>query len=139
MTLPDPITATVALLLASTKITDLVGQRVYGAELPKEAASSMPQAVIVVRPAPGGIPRRGCMPLGDTHYDMWCYGEYPSEAGAVRLAVYDVLKNMVRTLQSGSLLYNYIPVSSPIYLRDLDTDSPFFMQTFQLTAAECPV
>lgn len=139
MTLPDPIAATVALLLATTEVTDLVVGRVYGAELDKKATASMPQSAVVVRPVAGGIPRRGCLPLGDTHYDLWCYGADPAKAGAVRLAVYNTLKNLARTLQSGSLLYSYIPASSPFFIRDPDTDSPVFIQTFQLTAAECPV
>ena len=137
---PDPIAALVALLLADVgDLQALVGTRVYGYELDVPETKSQARAAVVIQPAPGPANAKGCMRLGTINIDVFCYGANPTEAGIVRLAVYEIFKFTIRQVFAETLLQSIVALTSGTYMRDKDTNWPLMMQSFSVLANEAPV
>lgn len=135
----DGLKAIIDILKADAGITTLVGTRVFGVELPQAEAASMPRKAIVVKPSGGGT-----FPVGSRDYvehsamriDVFSYGETPFEAGRVRREVYDVLKQLRRTVINSTLVHWVNSAGGLIHLRDVDTDWPVVFESHEVFFAE---
>lgn len=137
MTNPDPIAALVALTAANSDVSDLVGAKVFGGELPEDETDNMPQKCVVITPA-GGLQVIGTSYLdtGDLRVDTLCYGGTPYEAGLVWWVVHRVLKKISHEIAASTLIHWARPAGGPRRLRDPDADWPFQLATFQVLAFE---
>ena len=97
MTIPDPITLIVALLLDDTAVSDIADTRVFAGGLPqdKEIRAAMPQATVVVSPS-GGPGRKGRVRYRRNRVDTCCYGATLHEAWTLHLAVREALEMALR-------------------------------------------
>ena len=140
MSMPNPIAALVAMLLADTGDLDaLVGERVYGYELDIDETDNQARAAVVIQPAPGGASPQGCMRLGVTNVDIFCYGADPLNADTVRLAVLEILKFTLRVVFAETLIHSMTPRTTPMYMRDKNTNWPLVMQSYSIMASETVV
>ena len=140
--IPDPIAGLVRLALDDEALNDLVDGRVFGAELPKSEEAVMPRKCVVIRNAGGGTfgtGSRDFIQASHVRFDAQCYGETPMEAAKVRLATYDIFKNMARKVKQEVLIHSINPSSGPLPLRDPDTDWPLEVQTFLALVSEVQV
>ncbi len=136
MSIPDPLEAVRVFLAANAGVSAQVGTRVYGTELDDSETVNMPRKAIVVKPTGGAGFGTGYMPLGTNNIDVWCFGGGPYEAGEVRLAVYEALKELNRQIANNTLLHWARESGGAVSFRDPDTDWPVQLQTFQVLAAE---
>lgn len=135
----DPTKAVVDILKANSAITTLVSTRVFGIELPQAEAASMPRKAIVIQPSGGGA-----FPVGSNdfvehstlRFDAFCYGETSFEAEKVRREVYDVLKQLRRTVINTVLVHWINPAGGLLSLRDSATDWPVMFQSHEMFFAE---
>ena len=131
----DHVTAVQEYLKADSDITALVGTRVFGIELPESETDNMPRKAIVIKQS-GGDGSRGYLEHSANRMDVFCYGETPYEARKVRREVYDVLKQLDRTVINSTLVHWVNPSGGPLDLRDPDTQWPVVFESFQVFAAE---
>jgi hypothetical protein len=138
----DPIKAIIDILKANAAVTTLVGTRVFGLELPRPEAASMPRKAIVIQASGGGVFRVGSSDYikhSDQRIDIFSYGETPFEAQKVRREVVDVLKQAKRQVINGTLIQWINRAGGSLALRDPDTDWPVCFESFQLFFAETAV
>ena len=131
----DHVTAVVEYLKADGDIVALVGTRVFGIELPETETDNMPRKAIVVKQS-GGDGSRGYLEHSTPRMDVFCYGETPYQARTVRREVYDVLKQLIRTVTDSTLIHSISPEGGPLDLRDPDTQWPVVFESYQVFAAE---
>lgn len=93
MTIPDPVALARVLLLADAAVAALVGENVYGGELPDSLNAAMPAKAVVITPA-GGPGRRGTLAYRRNRIDTVCYGATLEDAWSVHLAVREALETM---------------------------------------------
>lgn len=135
----NPTKAVIDILKADSSITALVSTRVFGIELPQDEAKNMPRKAIVIQPSGGGT-----FPVGSNdfvehstlRFDAFCYGETPFEAEKVRREVYDVLKQLKRTVINTVLIHWINSAGGLISLRDPETHWPVMFQSHQMFFAE---
>lgn len=128
-----------AFLLANATVADLVGQRVYGNEIPDVEAALMPRKLILVLSAGGAYlsqANRSYMQVDARMKDVNCYGETPYEARKLWDAVNEALKGMRRHLRGDCLLYSAVKIGGPTSLREPDSKWPFTLSSYQVLAAE---
>ena len=135
--IPDPIVALTSYLKLDQDVSDLAGDRVFGAELPDSENAHMPRKTVVVRRAGGGLLiTGGYMRLGDLRVDVFCYGETPYLASQLGRAVQEALKQMRRNTQGDALLHWAVMSGGPISLRDPDAEWPLDFSSWQVLASE---
>lgn len=134
----DPLAAVIDFLQSQTVITDLVGSRVFGGELPRSENAQMPRQAVVLTPAGGGLYGTETADWGDSRVDIDCYGASPLDAWELYLAVADALKGMQRQMQAGVLLHWAKPSSRGITARDPATDWPVTISSWQVLASGTP-
>lgn len=134
---PSPISALVAYLKSDLTITEEVGDRVFGGEIPEDMVSDMPEATIVVKRAGGlDVIGNGWQEYGDIRVDVLCYGVDPFLAEAVNLAVQPVMKQMRRTVEGDCVLHWARRSGGAIPLRDPKTDWPIVVSSWQVLVGE---
>lgn len=133
--IPDALEAVRGFLLSQQDIIAQVGVNVYGVELPRELNESMPIRVVVLRPS-GGPGDSGTLPLGESRYDVRCYGETPYDANLVHRLVSWSLKYMRRTVQGETFVHSATMESGPIALREPDGDWPFVFSAWLVKAGQ---
>ena len=135
----DGLKAIIDILKANAAITSLVSTRVFGVELPQAEAASMPRKAIVIQPSGGGafpVGSRDFVEHSTMRFDVFCYGETAFEAEKVRREVYDVLKQLKRTIINSVLVHWINPAGGLFALRDSDTDWPAMFQSHEMFYAE---
>lgn len=110
--------------------------RVFGIEVPKAEAISMPRKCITVRQSGLGGQVRGFVRLQQTLIDVSCYGETPYEAELLRLEVNRFLKDFRRRMSQGFLLHSFNLVNGPTHLREQQTEWPYVLETWRCLASE---
>lgn len=131
--------ALIAWLGAQTSVTDVVpSTRIFGMELPKSEAESMPRKALVLKAA-GGPADSTYIGVTRARLDALCYGASPLEATQVQRVVHDALKNLRRVTQSNVLLHSAEQSGGPIYLRDQDAKWPMVIEIWTVLAAEYTV
>ncbi len=134
----DPITALITYLQADSTISSLISTRVFGMELPKAEAVSMPRQCIVINGA-GGIGDASLVTTFRVRIDFFCYGETPFEAWKVYRTLHTVLEQMVREVSSSTMLYSALHSAGPFPARDQKTDWPVVVDTWliEFNTTEC--
>lgn len=130
--------ALIAHLKTDTDLSALVGTRIFGDELPRDEADSMPRKAVVISPNGGGFPTfaQGTMPLNVQGYDVFCYGETLFQAEAVRRAAFGALRAMIRVTITSVLLHWARPAGGASSGRDPVTDWPVVWNSWQVMADE---
>ncbi len=131
----DHVTAVQEYLKADVDIVALVGTRVFGIELPELESNFMPRKAIVIKQS-GGLGSGGYLEHSSSRMDVFCYGETPYQARTVRREVYNVLKQLIRTVVDSTLIHSISPEGGPLDLRDPDTQWPVVFESYQVYAAE---
>ena len=134
----DHVTAVMEYLKADSDIVALVGTRVFGIELPELETNFMPRKAIVIKQS-GGDGSGGYLEHSSPRIDIFCYGETPHQARTVRREVFDVLKQLIRTVTDSTLINSISPEGGPLDLRDPDTQWPVVFESYQVFAGESPV
>jgi hypothetical protein len=125
----DAIGALITLLKADATISALLGTRVYGLELPRADADSMPRKAIVINSA-GGIGESSYRDVFKYRLDFVCYGETPFEAYEVFRTVRAVLREIERGVTSSTFIYSADHSAGPFSFRDSDTKWPHTIDTW---------
>lgn len=139
--MPDVAAAVVAYLVEDDEVYEATEGRIFGAELPRAEAASMPRACVVVQASSGGfgVYQRSWAPLGNSRVDVRCFGADPFGAMAVYRAVHPALKRLTRRSQGDTLLYSITPSIGASQLREPDTGWPFVFASYNVFAAEVAV
>lgn len=134
----DALVSVVTYLQADPALTALVGQRVFGQELDRDEAPSMPRKAVVVKTAGSALAweRDGYANLSGYRLDIWHYGETPYEAWRTRLASCQRMKDLERRVVAGVLLHGANRVGGPLPMRDPTTDWPLLIETWELLASD---
>ncbi len=130
--------ALIAHLKTDTDLSALVGTRIFGDELPRDEAGSMPRKAVVLTASGGGIPpyAQATMRLEVQRFDIFCYGETLFQANAVRRAAHGALRAMQRITISSVLLHWARPAGGNITGRDSVTDWPVTWNSWQVMSDE---
>ena len=133
----DVLKALRTLLLADSILATHVGTRIFGLELPKAEADSMPRKNVVLRLAGGlGVGARGFAYLHTVRIDVFNYGATPFESSEVWRASHDAMKAINRKVYNSTLLHSAEQSSGPIYLKDPDGDWSLVLESWSLLASE---
>lgn len=119
----------VAALLATS------GLGVYGFELPRSAANSMPNHAVVVKPS-GGPGSLSYLPISKSRVDIWHFGRSLGHAMTLQRNVNTVMKQLTRVVKSTNLIHSVVHSSGPLSIRDKDRGWPISVETWVVTAAE---
>lgn len=142
MSQADVIAAVRAFLQADPGVAAAVGTqagygvRAFGGEFPRQLASTMPGAAVVVKAAGGGLLGAAQQRYGDTRVDVDCYGRTPHEAWDVYLDVAAAFDALDADEYAGGLLKGANVSSRGIQARDPDTDWPVVVATWQVVAGK---
>ena len=131
--------AVVEVLRADASITALAGSRVYGGELPNGEVQSMPRPAIVLRATGGGSlgpGARSYSPWRVNRLDIFCYGGTPYEGAELHDAVYSAMTQLWQTVAAGTVLKNASVSGGPIQTRDPDTDWPYTLGIYDVSATD---
>ena len=137
--IPDPISGLAAFLKADAAVAALVGTRVFGLELPRTETDFMPRQAVVLNAAGGGSVGPGAndrVEIQRVRVDVFCYGETPFEAAALRLTVHEAVKQMTTNIKNNMVLHDAVLSGGPIALRDRETNWPISMESWIVTASE---
>lgn len=139
--IPDVVAAIVAFLRATPSVTAVVGDHVYGGELPRDLpadGTGMPTQCVVIQASPGGYGayRRSFIKAGHSRIDLRCYGPDPIGAMEVYRAIHPVLKHAPQFSQDGTLIYSINQEIGASALREPDTLWPFVFTSYDVFAAE---
>lgn len=116
----DGLGALIALLKADSTISALIGTRVFGEELPEAETDSMPRQCIVIQDA-GGIRNNSYLDINKMRLDFFCYGLTPIEAREVWRTLATVLRELERTIQSSTVIYQAEHSAGPFYSRNKES------------------
>ena len=136
---PNPIIAIIDFLQADTTVGSVMATRVFGAELPPGEVSSMPRECAVIKASGGPGSDMNYMKTNRNRYELRAYGRTPLLAWDAHLAVHDALKQMVPNVINSTKLNNAIQVQGPMQLRDPDTNWPFVLSSYSISASEVTV
>ncbi|MEM6265895.1 MAG: DUF3168 domain-containing protein [Pseudomonadota bacterium] len=130
------VTGVVAYLKTDQALAALIGQRVFGAELPARETAEMPRKALVVR-ASGGASLFGASYVehDTSRLDLFGFGETPFEAGRVIDRAALAMKRLRRSVHSGVLLHWAQSAGGKSSGREPATDWPREFQSFQVLAA----
>lgn len=130
----DPIASLVALVRGFHQITSVVGERIYGIELPRSAAQDRISASIVIKPAGGTSTIGGYRNQETGRFDFICFGATPQEAYALSSLLWRLLKKVRRQLiEVGGydrMIFSIDAAGGQISARDRDTQWPLTTQAF---------
>ncbi len=130
--------ALIAHLKTDTDLSALVGTRIFGDELPRDEADSMPRKAVVLTPSGGSMPpyTQATMQLEAQTYDVFCYGETLFQANAVRRAVQGALRAIQAITKSSVLLHWARPAGGSISGQDPVTNWPVVWNSWQVLSDE---
>lgn len=129
----DPIGALVACLLAHQPAIDLVGEHVYGEELPDDIIAGMPRRAIVIASS-GGPSLTGATKaeVDSQRIDLFGYGATPFEANEVRKVAAARLWSIERETFAGTFINWVNRAGGFSRARDRDGQWPQSFQSFQI-------
>ena len=125
----DALGAIIALLKADATISALLSTRVYGLELPRADADSMPRKAIVINSA-GGIGESSFRDVFKYRLDFACYGETPFEAYETFRTLRAVLRDIEKGVTSSTFIYSAEHSAGPFSFRDSNTKWPHTIDTW---------
>ncbi len=146
MSIPDPMLAMVSFLSNDAPSLALHGGRCYGVEIPEDLvplvsdAKSILKTIVIKRSGMGASAGdRSRIELSRPRFDVFSYGETPSEAASLDLAAYDALKQMIPHTEGSCRMLDAVLVAGPVDLIEEDTGWPFTFRTYLVTVAEVAV
>ena len=125
----DAVGALATYLKAQAAISSLLGTRVYGLEVPKADAVSMPRKCIVINNA-GGIGEASDLDVYQHRFDFLCYGETTFEAYETWRTLRTELRDLTKNVTSATTLYSAIHSAGPFSFRDQPTHWPVTLDTW---------
>lgn len=131
----DVLDALIVFIKADSEVMILAGDRIYGAELPRDETKNMPRKVAVLTEA-GGIERNRFLPIAEPRIDIWSYGETYHEAGKLDRAIYQALKDLDRQTTDDVLLHGVALSGGPHSMRDSETGWPLKVRSVTVSADE---
>lgn len=133
----DLLAALVANLRAVPAVAALVGERVYGLELPAAETAHMPRLAVVVSPA-GGADRgfTRSLALEAMRVDVRCYGATLHEASLLRRVVRAHLRTVER-VRVGTVLIHYATPAGGVAENRAD-GWPYAWESWSVLASERP-
>lgn len=131
MSLPDPIAALVEYLAADAVVAALVTGRVYGESIPRDQASAMPRAAVLLTPA-GGSGLRSFSKFFYQVVDVRTYGATAIEAEQLQLACLDALRGLERSVHQTAVLYRAAMQSGVFPLLDTEAGWPGRFSTWEV-------
>lgn len=128
----DIVTAIVEVLKANAGVAALVGEHVYGGELPADVAKVMPRSVIVVQPS-GGVPfaPASTARVESQRLDLISYGATPLEASRLRSIANRVVLDTRRRVVASVLIHWVQWAGGYLAGRDRDGGWPYAFQSYQ--------
>lgn len=134
---PSSIVALMEHLKSDTAVAEIVGERVFGGEIPEDEVADMPEATVLIKRAGGlDVIGQGYQDYGDIRVDVLCYEATPFLAEALYLAVFPAMKHLRRTTYGDCVLHWARHAGGAIPLRDPDTDWPILFSSWQVLAGE---
>ena len=130
----DVITALITYLGTQSGVTDLVGTRIYGGELPEDDVAEMPRKAVILRSA-GGIEEFRTARIQDQRIDVFSYGDGYIEAGQVDRAVADALIAIRRNEVESTILHS-AGYGGAFQLKEPDTGWHYIVRTATIKAGE---
>jgi len=129
----DIIEALVALLKADVPVSGVADTRVFGGELPKGEAASMPRPAVVLQASGGISSAAGSDVQHDTQrIDLVAYAASPSAAESLRRKCRRALTNCSRRVVGKALIHWIAPAGGFSQGRDRDGKWPYAFQSFQV-------
>lgn len=122
----------VAYLSAQSGVAFLVGDRVFGGELPSEEAAFMPRRALVIRLS-GGVSLTGESTLDhDTQrFDVFSYGKTPLQAGTVMSQADHALRSLTRGVWADCLIHRVNSAGGASQGREPVTEWPRHFRSYQ--------
>lgn len=125
----DGLGALITYLKAQSAISALISTRVYGLEVPKADATSMPRKCIVINNA-GGIGEDSYRDVFQWRFDFKCYGETLFEAVEVWRTLRTELRDLETNVTAATTLYSALHSAGPFSFRDQPTEWPVTLDTW---------
>ena len=123
------LTALIDILQADSDVTDLTTtSRIFGFEVPKSEADSMPRSACVLDPVPAGAVMNDYLPLSVYAVDIFNYGARAQDAEQLQRATHDALERVNRDIFSGIMVHSVLQDVTPNFGRDRDADWPFMLE-----------
>lgn len=122
-------------LLTVSAVTDLVGTRIWGGEIPPKQIKDMPRKAIILRYA-GGLEEFRTHREQKPRMIVFSYGEGYFQAGQVDRAVADVLIEIRRLDVSDTLIYSVAYAGGPRQMKEPDTGWRYVTRTITVRAGE---
>ena len=147
MTSPNPLAAIRTVLLDDAEVNAMTGGRIFVPELsdPENRfglstteIQQMPRKCAVIRSTGGGSLGPGArsrVPWVNTRLDIQSFGKTTYEADEVHWAIYAAMVALNRRVAHNTVLYDAIVTGGPIHERDPDTDWPYCIGVYDLSAA----
>ncbi len=132
----DVITALMTHLATVSAVTDLVGARIWGGEIPPDEIKAMPRKAIILRYA-GGLEEFRTHREQKPRIIFFAYGEGYLQAGQVDRAVADVLIEINTLDIANTLIYSVAYAGGPRQQKESDTGWRFVTRTATARAGEC--
>ena len=143
----DVLAAVVSYLRAQSDVSDQVGTRVWGLEIPVsnnptfDQVGRMPQKCIVLRPSGGqGLGDASKVDVFEQRIDVFNYGATGAEANTVHQVSHAAFKSMERNAVTVSsvkmFIHRAVRSSGGIFLRDPDGDWPLWLEVWSVSASE---
>lgn len=146
MTIPDPMLAMVTFLATDAPALVLHGGRCYGEEIPEDLvelvsdSDGILKTVVIKRSGMGvSVGNNSRIQTSRPRFDVFSYGETPSEAALLDLACYEALKQMVPHTEGAARMIDAVLVAGPVSLREEDTSWPLAFRTYLVGVAEVAV
>jgi len=129
----DVLIGVMDILKADATITNLIGEKVFGEEIPRDEIVNLPSKMIAVVSA-GGVEKNQTSSTISARFDIWCYGETKYEARLLSRAAYDALKTVERVTIDGMLIHSVALSGGPHPYRDPDTGWPAMIRSVSVIA-----
>lgn len=102
----DFVAAIIEYLKQDDAVKALVGNNIYGLELPASLANKMPCYAVLITPSGGNIVYSATEMVYRQRMDVRCYGSTGFTSTSLMIAVNDAIKRLYNYLTSGVMLYN---------------------------------
>ena len=135
MAFVDVVPVLIDYLKEDPEVSILVGNNIYGEEVPRNMTSGMPIGLITLASGGGEIPFERML-LNRFRIDLRCFGTSPNNARQIYNASAQVLKEIVRLNKNNALIHHVNPSLVAISLRDPETEWPFNFSSWTVLASE---
>lgn len=133
----DLMAALRTVVLNTTEITELVGDRVFVNKIPRDtieaADTHHPPKMLVLRQGGGGA-KADILPLVDYTVISLCYGETDQEADKILRAVAQRFTLLLREIHDDVLIHHINPTGGPIPSVEPDLVWPAVAQSYTIKA-----